>query len=365
MSLARSLNRAVSKATYDPELEKQLAAERARAREARGKFRETIDKAMTNDRDLIRDGKLTPQGATQSAAYFKLTNDWLQSNPDASADEILDKSQEFLDKLSAIYREDSNRLYFYNNLKISDIFLTQIKTRNIIPEDKYKKLKELLDKEQTWLEKNPNESAQTYQDRITKMNAEAEKIIGDPDIAKKLAENQKTAKEVDNTKELEAEKQKADEIAKKKEELEKEKFSFQRFFKKITTGIFSSFWIALLLTGALLGGALAANEAVVRPLPYRIFYFLYGFFFFPIVILFFIGRYFMGQPPYFSAFLFPLYEYDPVKVTNLSFLQKLVYYKTNAVLQNARKTFEDAQQATKSMGIDFVKVAKEILEEKK
>jgi hypothetical protein len=106
----------VAKATYDPELEKQLAEERKKARESRSKFRQQIDELRRKDGDLIVSNKLTPLGSTQSAALFKTMNDWLAGTPDATNDEILDKQQELNDKLSNIYTEDANRLYFYNIL---------------------------------------------------------------------------------------------------------------------------------------------------------------------------------------------------------------------------------------------------------
>jgi len=360
MSLSRSFNKAVAKATYDPALEKQLAEEKAKAREVRGTFRETIDKSISTDAGLIRDGKLTPQGSTQSAALFKITTDWLAANPDATSDELNDKIQEFQDKLATIYREDANRIYFYNVLKALNVQLLQFKSRNILAEDKYKKAKEILDKEQVWLEKNPNESAQTYTDKLNKTTDEIKDIIGDPDISGKLDAAKGAVKDIDNTQELDAEVKKADEVNKQKEALEKQEFNSQRIFKKIGTGVFWAFWISLVLCLAVLGGALAANEAIARPPMYRILYFIYGCLFFPIVIGYFIYRNFTGHPPYFGAYLIPLYEYDPVTVTEDSFFQKLFSFPKSPILDQARATYQAAADAAQNSQLDFTKIAKEI-----
>ena len=61
-----------------------------------------------------------------------------------------------------------------------------------------------------------------------------------------------------------------------KEEKEKAQFNPMRLFKKVGGGMFTAFWIAILLAFAVLGGSLAANEAVIRPTGYKILYFFYG-----------------------------------------------------------------------------------------
>jgi hypothetical protein len=353
----------VAKATYDPELEKQLAEERKKAREARTKFRESLEALRKKDSELIVENKLTPLGSTQSAALFKTMNDWLAANPDATSDEIIDKSQETLDKLSNIYTEDNNRLYFYNILKVNDYFLTTFRTNNIISEETYKQCKEILDREQKFLEKNPNESLQVYKDHIDKLSGEMATILKDPEIQKRLQDGRNGVKLEDNSKAIEEKKKQAEQMAVAKDQKEKAEFNPMRLFKKAGAGMFTAFWIALILAFAVLGGSLAANEAVVRPVPFKILYFAYGFLFFPVVITYFLFRYFLfNQAPYFASILIPLYEYDPSKVDRSSFFEKLVWYKANPVILQAQKTFQEAADSVKDLQIDFKQVAAKILE---
>jgi hypothetical protein len=169
----------------------------------------------------------------------------------------------------------------------------------------------------------------------------------------------------DNTKEIEDKKRKAELLAKEKEQKEKAEFNPTRLFKKGAAGMVNAFWIALVLAFAVLGGSLAANEAVIRPLPFRILYFIYGFIFFPFVILFFVFRYFLlNKPPYFASILFPLYEYDPSKITRNSFFERLVFYKANPIIAHAQKTFQEAAEAVKDLKVDFTQVAAKIVEGK-
>jgi hypothetical protein len=363
MSLSRSINRFVAKQTYDPELEKQLAAEKQKAREQRTKLRASIDELIRGDNKAILDGKLTPQGATQSAALFKTVNDWLSGTPDATADEIIDKGQELLDKLGTIYREDNNRLYFYAYLKTTETQLTYLKTQNLISEEIFKKTQAIVERELKWLEKNQTESIVTYKAHLDTASKEITDILQDPEVVTRMKNAQSGVKMEETTKELDAKKEEVQRAADEKEKKEKATFNIGRFFSKITSGVFTSFWIALALALAILGGSLASNMAIVRPLPYRILFFTYGFFFFPLVIIYFIIRYFQGFPPYFASYLIPLYEYDPLKETRDSFLQKLLYFKTNPVLEEARNTFQAAADSVKDMSINFSEVAKQILEE--
>ena len=101
--ISRSFDRMLAKATYDPELEKQLAAEKQKAREAREKFRTTLLDAQKKNKELVQNQKLTPQGNTLAEALFKETSEWLTKNPNATSDELGDKVQEFLYNLQNIY----------------------------------------------------------------------------------------------------------------------------------------------------------------------------------------------------------------------------------------------------------------------
>lgn len=364
MSLLRSFDRVVAKATYDPELEKQLAKEKAQAREARAKFRESINALQAKDREYVVNGTLTQMGATQTTALFKTVNDWLSANPNATTDEITDKMNETVDKLSNIYNEDKNRAYFLNSLTKMDTDLTSIKARNIISEDTYSKCKQIVDTEKKWFEKNPNEDLLVYKERLQKMIIEIQPILNDPETMKKLEDAQKDVKISDNTKELQEKQREAEVAAKEKEQLEKQEFSFGRLLGKVGTGVFIGFTVALFLALGLIGGSLASNEAIVRPLPFRALYFFYGFIFSPLVIIYFIFRYFQGRAPYFGALLFPLYEYDPTQTQKESFFERLFYFKSNPIIHHANKTFQDAAEATKDIKMDFLKVASEIATQK-
>ena len=87
----------INKATYDPELDQQIAKETAAARDARTAARNAVASATTQNTELVQNAALTPQGSTLALAEFTEINDWLESNATAKSVDILDKIQKFKD----------------------------------------------------------------------------------------------------------------------------------------------------------------------------------------------------------------------------------------------------------------------------
>jgi hypothetical protein len=346
MSLTRAFTKAVNKATYDPELEKQLAAERAKAREIRTKFRQTLSESTKKNRQMLANGQITKQGSTLANALIKETLDWLKNTPDATDVELQDKTFEFLDKLTNIYDEDKNRLQFSNWINFFEFIIPRLQNENRIPEESAKKLTAIVNENKTWFKNHQNESIETYQGRIEEESKKIQEIFNDPEIL----EQQKLLEKANNDpKELERLKAQALAEKKAKEDLEKSRFSLPRITKKISRGLGIAITVAVFFALGLTGASLLANEAIARPVPYRILYFIFGFIFSIPVILFYIGRTFMGQPPYYAAYLLPLYSYDPLKEEHTSFFERLVWFKENAVVRDATERFMDKANAVKAL----------------
>lgn len=346
MSLARAFNKAVNKATYDPELEKQLAAEREKAREIRTKLRQTITELTKKNREMLANKQITQSGSTQATAVIKESLDWLKNTPDATDIELQDKTFEILDKLANIYDEDKNRLQFSNWLNFYEFIIPTLQNQNKIPEESAKKITAIVTENKTWFEKHQNESIETYQARIEEQNKRIEEIFKDPQI---LEQQELLNKANNDPKELERLKAKALAEKKAKEDLEKSQFNLTRLTKKISSGLGIAIVVAIFFALGLTGASLLANEAIARPVPFRVLYFIFGFIFSIPVILFYIGRTFMGQPPYYAAYLLPLYSYDPLKEDHSSFFERLVWFKENAVIRDATERFMEKANAVKAL----------------
>ena len=83
------------------------------------------------------------------------------------------------------------------------------------------------------------------------------------------------------------------------------KFRVDRFFKKIFDNFTYIIIFFIVLFLAFLGSSLAANAAIYKPIPFRIYYMVYGFILFPISILFGIKN-FLDKKQLFYAFWAPL-----------------------------------------------------------
>ncbi len=346
MSLSRAFTKAVNKATYDPELEKQLAAEREKARALRTKLREGLSAATQKNREMLANGLVTKQGSTQVTAVIKETTNWLKDTPEATDAEIQDKIFEYLDKLTNIYDEDKNRLQFSNWIKLYEFFVPKLQNENRISEEVAKKVLAIVNENKTWFENHQNESIETYQTRIEEEDKKIKEILNDPEFVK---EQQRLQKANTDPKELERLKTQAQAEKKAKEDLEKSQFSLSRLTGKISRGLGIALTVAIVFALGLTGASLLANEAVARPVPFRILYFIFGFLFCIPVILFYIGRTFMGHPPYYASYLLPLYSYDPLKEDHSSFFESLVWFKENAVIRDAAERFLEKANAVKGL----------------
>jgi hypothetical protein len=85
------------------------------------------------------------------------------------------------------------------------------------------------------------------------------------------------------------------------------KFRVDRFFKKVfeNATYIIIFFVVLFL--AFLGSSLAANAAIYKPIPFRIYYMVYGFILFPVAIGFGI-KHFFEKKQLFYAFWAPLHK---------------------------------------------------------
>lgn len=344
MRIFRTIDRMIAKATYDPELEKQLAEERKQAREARTKYRDGVNNLRTILSAQVKENKITPEGATLVKSLIQEAEKWLTDNPDVSADEIADKSAEYFNKVIEIYEDDKGRIYHLYFTTLWTTWISVWKANNMINEETSKKAQKIIDEEKVWYKKHLKESTDTYVQRINSM-VESLKEVLPPDMNKNVQEKMKEKPETQE--EIDKLKAQAEQAKRDREAAERRKFNPARIVTKTVSGLTTGLIIAVVLAFALLGASIASNEAIVRPVSIRVVSWIYGFIFFIPVILYAAVKYFYGKPPYFGAYLIPLYMYDPTTTEKKSFIEKLVWYKDDSVLRHAMRTFQEAAEAVK------------------
>ena len=112
------------------------------------------------------------------------------------------------------------------------------------------------------------------------------------------------------------------------------KFRVDRFFKKIFDNFTYIIIFFIVLFLAFLGSSLAANAAIYKPIPFRIYYMVYGFILFPISILFGIKN-FLDKKQLFYAFWAPLHKgFSSNPVLNLVLLPFIYSPQSEETISN-------------------------------
>jgi hypothetical protein len=125
----------------------------------------------------------------------------------------------------------------------------------------------------------------------------------------------------------------------------KSEFRTGRFASKVATTIATILFAFALVAGGIYGAHLATNLNLYRSWPYRILYAIYGFIFFPIVLLYVLGYrwWWKGKKPEYYALL-PLIPYfinNPLLARLFSWLS----YKPDDAIAAFQEWKDDAESA--------------------
>ena len=157
---------------------------------------------------------------------------------------------------------------------------------------------------------------------------EAEDYAASQKAAKEAADSAKRAKESKETATKQATADAEAEKARKEKEAadraSRSQFNTGRVAAKVGGVLSTILFSFLLVVGAIYGAHLATNLNIYRSWPYRLLYTVYGFVFFPVVILYVLGYrwWWKGKKPRFYALL-PLIPYfinQPLLATMFSWL---------------------------------------------
>jgi len=337
----------INKATYDPELDKQIAEEASDAREARTAARKAVADATTQNTELVQKSAITPQGTTLVLTTITQMNDWIDANTTAKSIDILNKTQEFTDALLKIYTDDRARLVFYNWSQFWQVIQSSLSSSNKISTDKSASLKTNIDTINSWYTKNLDESIQTYQDKINKSDEILYGVIADSQIIKEVKEKEELLKKKDAADIIAKMKDTADQASMDQAAVSEQTFSASRTAGKVGENLGYALLAAILVAFGIVAGSTAANDAIAHSVPVRILYFVYSFIFSIPVLIYYIYiaiRY--KKYVTYSSFILPLYEYDPSTMAKKeSFFEKCVWYVRDATVVKANSDLAAAVAA--------------------
>ena len=300
MSLTKAITRGINSATYNPEAEKALAEERKKASEAKQKFRDGLFK--------IRDTKTEAIQKKQASDYLiknldTIANDgfaWISANPDADVQTITDQAVATSEKVQDVMKGNVVVLALSILPQFYKTVASQAFLKKQITEDKKKVLENFADSISDWLKTAADKTSEQIYSKQQEIELKAKEVLegtGEVQpVAKNEAEVAKAEKQVAATQEK----------VQKEEEADKNTFSGKRLITSVFSiagKVVASLFIVMLI---LVSGMLTANDAIGRDPQYRILYFVFGGLGFPVMLLYYLYRWFTGTAPHIYRLL-PLY----------------------------------------------------------
>jgi hypothetical protein len=268
--------------------------EQDRIRQLRADFNGSIQTYQQKALEGREKGTLSPEGAQEILARNVAITEWLASNSTAPLLELQaerDKYNSDINNILSVDQPKANYRSFYAGLR----FLAELKDPRITSNVKAALVKEAQDLE-SWY--NSNKATLTKIQLEQKMSDAQTRILQTVDDAAYRTVLQNDLNGLKN--------RPAEEWADASKKQVKNQATIQNADFRIED-VWSSFketfswWpILLLVLFCILGGSLAANSAIHRPIPYRVLFFLYGafpLFVFPVLLYFLIQRVRCGPLP--------------------------------------------------------------------
>lgn len=357
--LSRFTKRLVNKATYDPELDKALLAEKQEQMKERQNFRAELSKAEQIIEKAYLDKQITSIAYTEIKTTIQEDYKWLEANQEATALEIKEKTEKFKNEFSQSIVADKPREYYSNTLALFETTFNLLYAQNKIAESVLTKAKTDIEKENSFLKKNPNENLEVYSARldafIEKYNEQKVQLEKDKETASKVQQSaglitldagiQGASKgaNVLTAKDLQQSKQRAEVATQNKKVVADSSINIGNVM--VNALKYSAYAIlgTLAVCYIVYCGSLMANYSIVRPVGIRILFFIFGIFaFIPVAMYFGLWLSAIKRQELFynsGAYLIPLYEYDPTKEVKTGF-ERLVWFPTTAALIRAREDYQ-------------------------
>ncbi len=355
--LTRLTKRLVNKATYDPELDKALLAEKQEQMKTRQMFRGQLTFAEQIIEKVYLDKRITSIAYTEIKTLIQDSYKWLETNQDATALEITEKIEKFNNDFSRSIVGDKSRQFFLNTLVLFEVTFNLLYSQNKIAESVLSKAKTDIEKEQNFLKKNPNENLEVYEGHldafIVKYNEQKVLLEKDKETAIQIQKSEvpitldasKVATKASSgltPKELNATKEKSELTVENKDIAKAQKINWGELITDIIKYSTYATLGTLFFCFVIFCGTLASNYTIVRPLGIRILFFIFGTLFFYLVgPYFFFQKYILGKELFYNsgAYLIPLFEYDPTKEMKDGF-ERLVWFPTTKALVRAREEYK-------------------------
>jgi hypothetical protein len=309
-------------ATYNPEAEKAIAADREKANAVRKQIQDNLDN-FNKFFVEVSSKSTTPKWTVKTMdSFIKEIQTWLTKNGDASEQVCKAKLEEIKKRGSEIIF--LNMYLFVNESfeKVMKFMLTEFEQKKLLSKADREKYNEFYTELKNFNASNTNPKLVDTKIFTDKFGKEIETFSKQKGIWDRQQTLIQTA--FSNPDKFEADFGAIEQQAQAAKAEEDKKFSFQRFTKKVTgtatTVIGSLFYVVFCFTI----GMLAANQAIGREPAYRVLYFIYGAIFAPLLAIYYLYLWFNNKSPKIYTML-PLTQSMPETTIGKFFMFPFLY----------------------------------------
>ncbi len=331
MTLLNSVEKGIDSATYNPQAEKARMEEAKAAAEAKQKYRDTLFQIRDKKAKMIQDKKASDFYIKQADEVANQGFTWLSANPDAESSVLNEQMTTTLDKYQDIAKANVVLLGLtvlpqYYKTNGSDLFL-----KKQITEQKKSEIDAFADSIEAWLKTSKDLSSEAIFSKQQEFQTKAKQVLEGTGITTPAFTNESAAQTVQQ------EVSKKETVVRKEEEADKNTFKLGRLVSetgRIAMKVVGSLFVVMLI---LVSGMLTANDAISRDPQYRILYFIYGGIGFPVMLFYYLYRWYAGTAPHIYRLL-PLFT-TPSDTSLGRFLLFPFTYQEDQAAKDAKTNF--------------------------
>ena len=311
MSLTESLSRGIDSATYNPAAEKAAAERDAAALPSKDKFKKLLTQVKADTDGLIANNTMSNVALPKFNELIKTNTDYVTTTASAAT----------WDQRTQLLKDTEADLTAYNAAILNLEYITRtgpvvvddMDAKKQVPNaDFVKTMKTYFTELDAYNKTAISQKTIDLQNKLKTVKASLTQSVPQPYLG--LIVDPKNSSTVAQNKNLNDANKKAQE----------EQFNLFRLLtstKDIATQVVSGLFYTMI---CLVAGTLAANDAIGRDVQYRILYFIYGFIFGPVVILYYLYRWFNKDAPFIYRML-PIFTTETDSQLGRMFLYPFTY----------------------------------------
>lgn len=342
-----SLTDTLRSATYNPEAEKAIAADREKAKAVRKQIQTLIDSYTKTFMD-VSSKSYTPKWTLNAwDTLIKESQNWLLRNADAN-EQVTQAKFEEIKKRGEDITQINTYLYTSQSFeKVMRFISNDLEQKKSLPPADRKAYQEFYNQLKGFNSSNTNPKLVDTKIFFDKFQRDVEAFSRQKGIWDRQQTLLQTA--FSNPAKFEADFGAIEQQAQAAKTQEEQKFSFQRFTKKVTGTATTVIGSLLYVVFCLTMGMLAANQAIGREPAYRVLYFLYGAIFAPILVFYYLYLWYTNKSPKIYTLL-PLTQ-TPADTTIGTFLLFPFFYREDKPARDLMVEF--LTQSAEAVGKPF------------